>query len=464
MESSRLSLLFVTLLLGAACAAPLAAEEPARHPIETPPLLLETGAPVSAQKGEPPTQLPVWVEDPSLVVEKAFDLKREEGTPPPFVSGSATYDVGELFSSVASTSDTAPAPPTTFATQLAQLERAAGEASNTYSLGRLAEAAQMLSLRPALSEEERTRAEKIASWALAARGRRLAADGQRNRALQDFDRAVRLSPQSTTARLDRAISLAERGESELALRDFDKVIALAPEWLVARRNRASILFGMGEDERALKDCDKALQSLSGQKPDTSLGELYTLRGRILHRLGRHGEAIADFDQALRLRLGDSTLHWLRGNVFAEIGFFEQAINDYLTALRADPAMAQAYRSLSWVLATCPEKRLRNPATAIEAAWRARRLGAPGDPRMLDASAAAHASAGDFNEAIRLQQRALVAASSGSASHLRERLLLYRSGQSYVAPVFASLESPANQGKVVPTAHTSPRVRPPVLAR
>lgn len=450
-------------MLSAAFAAPLFAEEPALRPVESPPLLLETGEPASAKKDEPANHLPVWTEGKFPTIENAFDLKRATGTEPPSLPSPSVRDIGELLSPAPDSEITIATVPTkAFRSQLAQLERAASEASNTHSLGRLAASAEALAVRPALSEAERSRAEKLASWAYLARGRRFAIDGKKRAAFQDFDRAVRLTPQSTSARLDRAISLAEQGEAELALQDLDRVLALAPDWPAALSNRAALLFGMEQDERALSDCDNAIQALRKQKKSEglqtlqTLQTLLTLRGRVLHRLGRHNEAIADFDEAIRRHRAPSLYH-LRGNVFAEIGFYEQAINDYLSAVRADPSMAEAYRSLAWVLATCPDKRLRNPATAVEAAWRARRLGSPGDPMMLDASAAAHASAGDFDKAIRLQQRALVAASSSSTSRYQARLDLYRSGRSYVAPKVASLKKPSHR-TVVPANHESATAR------
>ncbi len=458
MESQRLSLMLTLLFLSSAGAAPLLAEGPGLRPVETPPLLLETGEPllpensVHSEKIEPaPNNLPVWVGDRAEVIGNAFEFEGEEKTDSLLRSESSAFDIGKLLSPSTETNDGVPVPTTAFLTQLAQLERAASEASNPHTLGRLATAAERLATRPALSDSDRQQAEELASWAYAARGRHFSANGKRKAALEDFDRAVRLSPASASARLDRAISLAELGESERALRDFDQVLAQAPNWTVARRNRAGLLLGLGEDERALQDCDRAIRSLHQQKFDTDRVPLLTLRGRILHRLGHHKEAIADYDHALRLQTGDSVLHLLRGNAFAEIGFYEQAANDYLQAVRADPEFAEAYRCLAWLLATCPEKRIRNPATAIEAAWRARRLGPPGDPMMLDASAAAYASAGNFAEAVRWEQRALVAANSSSALRFHSRLELYQSGQSYRSPVVA-MKVPANRGRVLPATH------------
>jgi tetratricopeptide (TPR) repeat protein len=165
----------------------------------------------------------------------------------------------------------------------------------------------------------------------------------------------------------------------------------------------------------------------------------TTRGVAFHTLGRLREAAADFDEALRLAPQHASAQTARGHVYAEAGYYEKAIADYRESLDADPESVEAYRSLAWVLATCPEASLRSPPTAIEAAWRARRLLGSEDFLTLDASAAAHAAAGEFAEAVRLQQRAVGIADAGAAPEAQHRLQLYERNQPYVAVGPATLK-------------------------
>ena len=72
----------------------------------------------------------------------------------------------------------------------------------------------------------------------------------------------------------------------------------------------------------------------------------------------------------------------------------------------DAQSAEAHRSLAWLLATCPDQRYRNPRQALASAEQAAKLAAPGDPFVLDALAAAHANAGQFDRAVRYQQEAI----------------------------------------------------------
>lgn len=53
--------------------------------------------------------------------------------------------------------------------------------------------------------------------------------GDRERALADFDQAIRSTPKSVMAHLNRGIARAEKGENDSAIADFDQVIRLDPK-------------------------------------------------------------------------------------------------------------------------------------------------------------------------------------------------------------------------------------------
>ena len=85
----------------------------------------------------------------------------------------------------------------------------------------------------------------------------------------------------------------------------------------------------------------------------------------------------------------------RGNVYAELGDYNRATDDFQHALELNSNCADAYRSLAWLEATCPDERFRDPQQAVAAAERAAKLSPQGDCFVLDALAAAYASAGNF---------------------------------------------------------------------
>jgi nucleotide-binding universal stress UspA family protein len=98
----------------------------------------------------------------------------------------------------------------------------------------------------------------------------------------------------------------------------------------------------------------------------------------------------------------------------------------------NPRDAGSYNSYAWLLATCPDGRVRDGKKAIEYARRACELQGWKDPNGLETLAAAYAEDGQFGEAIRWQRKALAspdyAAAQGEGA--RRKLELYAQGKPY----------------------------------
>jgi len=104
---------------------------------------------------------------------------------------------------------------------------------------------------------------------------------------------------------------------------------------------------------------------------------------------------------------------------------------YQRALDIQPANAYFLNNLAWVLATCPNREVRNGPRAVELAQQAERLGGAGNPAVLGTLAAAYAEAGRFSEALQTAQRALDLATAQTNSvqvdMLRVNIALFRAG-------------------------------------
>ena len=122
----------------------------------------------------------------------------------------------------------------------------------------------------------------------------------------------------------------------------------------------------------------------------------------------------------------------RGNVYAKMREYEKAINDQTEVLRLEPNNVRGHLSLGWLLATCPNDRLRDGTRAIEHATKACELLDWGNALTMDALAAAYAETGDFKEAVKLQQRAIELgfADKNEADKARQKLMLYGAGRPY----------------------------------
>jgi tetratricopeptide (TPR) repeat protein len=267
--------------------------------------------------------------------------------------------------------------------------------------------------------------QQMAAWAHNRRGEMLIDVNRQDEAFRDFQAAIANDSTCSLAIHNRAVTLAQGNEVAAALRDFNRVIELNPGLAIAYRNRAELLASLGRIEEALADYTRAIEGLPGN------AELYCARGSAWHRAGDYERALADMNRALEIA-PSADAFTQRGNVAAERGEFDHALHDLQQALEADPNWAEAYRSLAWLYATCADANYRDPQQALAAAQRAAELSEPNDCFVLDALAAAHASAGAFEEATRVQQQAVAAAPPDYAVPLRQRLALYEQRQPFVS--------------------------------
>jgi tetratricopeptide (TPR) repeat protein len=305
----------------------------------------------------------------------------------------------------------------------AQAERAAADAATLDDLAAVVQICKRgLECRP--ERELAASLRGLAAWACNRSGE-LESDAHRDdKALNAFELAIQWDPNCWLALHNRAVSRAQQGELDGALGDFNRTLDLNPGLAVAYRNRGELLAALGRTEEAIADYDSAL----AQMPHDA--ELHDMRGHALHRFGRYDEAIADFGAAVRLAPEDAAPYAHRGNVYAEMGEYKKAIADFRQALSIDSESAEAHRSLAWLLATCPDQQYRNSREALAAAERAAKLAVPGDPFVLDALAAASASAGQFDRAVRYQQEAITNVSGNFAEPFTARLALYQQHRPY----------------------------------
>jgi tetratricopeptide (TPR) repeat protein len=217
--------------------------------------------------------------------------------------------------------------------------------------------------------------------------------GEYDRALADFEQALRLAPDNADAHLGRGCVRLQRDENDLALADFNEVIRLAPD----------------------------------------AAEAYVYRGGVHADRQEYGPALADFNQALRLDPQSADAYVGRGRALRDRKDYDGAVADFRQAIRLEPDSPEGYNELGWVWATCPRADLRNGTVALEYATTACRLSDWADALCLDTFAAAYATLGDFDQAVRWQRKALDTSADlpeRTREELRARLKLYENHQPY----------------------------------
>jgi tetratricopeptide (TPR) repeat protein len=113
-----------------------------------------------------------------------------------------------------------------------------------------------------------------------------------------------------------------------------------------------------------------------------------------------------------------------GAVSAHSGDVAGAIRLYEQAIQYDPQFAPAWNNLAWVLATAEDEVFRDPLRALTSALRAVELTRSKDPDVLDTLAEAYSAAGQLQDAVGAEQKAL--ALGGDTEHYRQQLARFLS--------------------------------------
>jgi len=222
----------------------------------------------------------------------------------------------------------------------------------------------------------------------------------------------------------RAVMWISLKKYDEAVSDFDAAIERDSRNAALFNARGNALRKTGKLDRALSDFNEVIRQ------NIRHPAVYTNRGLVWYDKKKYDRALADFSEALRL---DSKFApaWEAGGTAREAqGNYAKAIRNFRKAIEADTNFHPAHNNLAWILATCPDGSLRDGKTAVGHATKACELTGFQDAGYLDTLAAAHAEAGEFDEAVKRAKEAFQLADEKEKAALIERLKLYESKKPY----------------------------------
>ena len=134
--------------------------------------------------------------------------------------------------------------------------------------------------------------------------------------------------------------------------------------------------------------------------DQKLSFVYRDRGHAKAGRKDYDGPIAEYDQAIRLLPKDAKAYYQRGLARVKIQQFDKSLADYDAAIRLEPGFDEAYLSRAWLLASCPNTRLRDPKKAVDSATKACELTDWHAPHDLGGLAAVYAETGNVAAALK----------------------------------------------------------------
>jgi tetratricopeptide (TPR) repeat protein len=144
-------------------------------------------------------------------------------------------------------------------------------------------------------------------------------------------------------------------------------------------------------------------------------EAYTYRGFAWKRLGDKDKAISDFDEAIRMNPNEALAWRVRGATYASKADYAHTLADYTESIRIDPENPDSRHHRVVLRSACMDAKYRDGKQAIEDATKACEMSEWQNSLYLSGLAMAYAESGDFNSALKWQQKAIELSPSPPAS-------------------------------------------------
>lgn len=245
-----------------------------------------------------------------------------------------------------------------------------------------------------------------------------------NAALHALNQAQSTAPDDVNVMLLRAGVYQDMNQKDKALVEIDRVLKLKPKFAPAMRARAMLLAGEGKIPEAIAEMERfRKQHPKDRLSLVQLAMLYAAQNQLTDAIKTYSEVLAeDNDNFLALRG--------RGDSLLGVGKHAEAIADYEKALKIEVDDASLLNNFAWVLATSPDDKLRNGKRALDLAQKAAQRTEHKQAHILSTLAAAYAESGDMKSAIQWSQKAVATGSPEQKDELAKELASYKAGKAW----------------------------------
>jgi len=96
-------------------------------------------------------------------------------------------------------------------------------------------------------------------YALSNKGIALLELGENDKAIEEYDKAIKIDPNNVVIYSNKGIALKNLGKYEEAIQEYDKALAIDPNYARAWYNKSCDLAPMGNIDDSLKNLEQAIR-------------------------------------------------------------------------------------------------------------------------------------------------------------------------------------------------------------
>jgi tetratricopeptide (TPR) repeat protein len=227
-------------------------------------------------------------------------------------------------------------------------------------------------------------------------------------AIKDLDRALEINANDLGALLTRSRLNASEGNDAQAKADVEKALSIDPDLPQGILMRALLAAQKQKFGEAIADIQVLLQTdPTNAEYRLQLAMLYVGDKRprkAIELLTSILEGITDDTDEDQKQIKASALQ-ARGDALLSVGKHAEAVEDYEQAIKLDPEDTGVLNNFAWVLATSTDDNVRNAERSIELGTKACELTKYERPHILSTLAAGYAEKGDWENAIKWSTKA-----------------------------------------------------------
>jgi uncharacterized membrane protein SpoIIM required for sporulation/Tfp pilus assembly protein PilF len=203
-------------------------------------------------------------------------------------------------------------------------------------------------------------------------------------------------------------------------------VAVTPKIITLLEKDPMVFFKRGNYHYSKKNYNEAIANYSKAiQRDPKLAKAHYQLGRAYSATEQYDKAITSLSKVIEIDPGNARTYISRSMSYVTMHKYDLAIADSKKAIELNPSKPEGYNNLAWIYATAEESHFRDGKQAVALALKACDLSKWKDNVAIDTLAAAYARVGDFDNAIKWEEKVRETSEGSFKKRIEKRLTAYR---------------------------------------